>query len=73
MSQPDTCNISARLARWADEKPDSPALIELSNRRQKTFRELDKDTQQVASGLIQCGMKPGDRVLLMTPYGLDFV
>lgn len=68
-----TKNISARLARWAEEKPNSPALVEISSGRQKTFKELEQESNRLASGLIQSGMNPEDRVLLMVPYGIDFV
>ncbi len=66
-------NISSRLARWANEKPDFPAIVEISSEKQKTFKELEHESNRLASGLIQSGMKPGDLVLLMVPYGIDFV
>jgi len=69
----ETCNIANRLGRWADEKPDSPAIVEISSGKQKTFKELENESSLLASGLIQSGMKPGNRVLLMVPYGIDFV
>jgi len=69
----ETCNIASRLGRWADEKPDSPAIVEISSGKQKTFKELENESNLLASGLIQSGMKPGNRVLLMVPYGIDFV
>jgi len=69
----ETCNIANRLRRWADEKPDSPAIVEISSGKQKTFKELENESSLLASGLIQSGMKPGNRVLLMVPYGIDFV
>jgi acyl-CoA synthetase (AMP-forming)/AMP-acid ligase II len=68
-----TCNIASRLGRWADEKPDSLAIVEISSRKQKTFKELENESSLLASGLIQSGMKPGNRVLLMVPYGIDFI
>ena len=37
------------------------------------FKELENESNLLASGLIQSGMKPGNRVLLMVPYGIDFV
>ena len=73
MIKKETCNISTRLARWAEEKPETPALLEISSRKQKTFKELEHETSILASGLIQSGMKSGNRVLLMVPYGIDFV
>ena len=73
MANIETCNIANRLGRWADEKPDSPAIVEISSGKQKTFKELENESSLLASGLIQSGMKPGNRVLLMVPYGIDFV
>ena len=73
MANIGTCNIASRLGRWADEKPDSPAIVEISSGKQKTFKELEYESSLLASGLIQSGMKPGNRVLLMVPYGIDFV
>ena len=73
MIKKETCNISTRLARWAEEKPETPALLEVSSKKQKTFKELEHETSLIASGLIQSGMKSSNRVLLMVPYGIDFV
>ena len=73
MTQIETYNIAARLAHWADQKPESVALIEMRNGQQRTFKELEQESNRLASGLIQFGMKPGERVLLMVPYGIDFV
>jgi len=68
-----TCNIASQLGRWANEKPDSLAIVEISSRKQKTFKELENESSLLASGLIQSGMKPGNRVLLLVPYGIDFI
>ncbi|HIJ50237.1 MAG TPA: AMP-binding protein [Nitrospinae bacterium] len=73
MTQIETFNISARLEHWADQKPESVALIEMRSGRQRTFKELEQESSRLASGLIQFGMKSGERVLLMVPYGIDFV
>ena len=73
MTKIETFNIAARLAHWADQKPESVALIEMRSGRQRTFKELEQESSRLASGLIQFGMKSGERVLLMVPYGIDFV
>ena len=73
MTKIETFNIAARLAQWADQKPESVALIEMRSGRQRTFKELEQESNRLASGLIQFGMKSGERVLLMVPYGIDFV
>ena len=73
MTKIETFNIAARLEHWADQKPESVALIEMRSGRQRTFKELEQESSRLASGLIQFGMKSGERVLLMVPYGMDFV
>ena len=73
MTNIGTCNIASQLGRWANEKPDSLAIVEISSRKQKTFKELENESSLLASGLIQSGMKPGNRVLLLVPYGIDFI
>ncbi len=73
MTKIETYNIAARLAHWTIEKPDSIALLEMRSGLKKTFKELELESNQFASGMIQLGMKPGERVLLMVPYGIDFV
>ena len=73
MIKKETCNISTRLARWAEETPKTLALLEIASKRQKTFKELEHERSLLASGLIQSGMKSSNRVLLMVPYGIDFV
>lgn len=73
MIKKETCNISTRLARWAEEKPGTPALLEISSGRQKTFQELEHESTLLASGLIRSGMESGTRALIMVPYGIDFV
>ena len=73
MTKIETFNIAARLEHWADQKPESIALIEMLSGRQRTFKELEQESSRLASGLVQFGMKSGERVLLMVPYGIDFV
>ena len=69
----ETFNIAENLARWAKERPHSIALFEMRNGQKKTFKELELESNWLASGMIQYGMKPNERVLLMMPYGIDFV
>ena len=66
-------NIAASLAYWARETPDQSAIIEMRNKTQVSFKQLDKESSLIASGLLHNGMKTGDRVLLMVPYGTIFV
>jgi olefin beta-lactone synthetase len=68
-----SCNISARLAQWAKEMPDQAAIIEMRNKIQTTYKQLEEESSLIASGLLQHGMKKGDRVLVIVPYGTAFV
>ena len=66
-------NISTSLAHWAKEMPDQPAIIEIRTRTQITFKQLEEESNLIASGLLHHSLKKGDRVLVMVPYGVDFV
>ena len=73
MTTKETFNIAKNLACWANEIPSSIALLEMRTGQKKTFKELELESNRLASGMTQYGMKPGERVLLMIPYGIDFV
>jgi olefin beta-lactone synthetase len=66
-------SISFSLARWAKEFPDQPAIIDIRTGTQITFKKLEEESNLIASGLLQHGMKKGDRILVMVPFGIDFV
>jgi olefin beta-lactone synthetase len=68
-----SCNISENLSQWAKKMPDQAAIIEIRNKTQTTFQQLEEDSSLIASGLLHHGMKKGDRVLVMVPYGAEFV
>ncbi len=57
--------------RWAVQRPDKPALWQLdavSGAEQKfTFSEMARLSCQAANFLRHCGIRPGDRVLIMLP------
>ncbi|MCA9092135.1 MAG: AMP-binding protein [Planctomycetaceae bacterium] len=62
-------NIADLLARHAELRPDTPAIIEGSGRRTKitTYRELERETERVAAILHRAGLRPGETVLVLTP------
>ncbi|MBT5958046.1 MAG: AMP-binding protein [Nitrospina sp.] len=66
-------NISTSLAHWAKEMPDQLAIIEIRSGTQVTFKQLEEESSLIASGLLHHGLKKGDRVIVMVPYGVDFV
>ncbi len=45
----------------------------MRSKSQITFKQLEEESNLIASGLLHYGMKKGDRVLVMVPYGMKFV
>ena len=39
----------------------------------RTYSQLDDRTSRIAQGLINVGLRPGDRVVLMAPNGIQFI
>ncbi len=74
-------NVAARLAAMARAMPEAPAVVEpleydAAGRRQYaqvTFRELDEDSDRIARGLGQLGVRPGTRLALLVRPGIDFI
>ena len=75
------CNVAARLAAMAAEAPDRPAVFmpqgrEKNGQRQYasvTFRELDQDSDRLARGLRELGVRPGVRLALLVKPSIDFI
>src|ERR1700722_5822906 len=73
-------NIAAHLAAMAASRPEALAIVQPRGRarqgrlrhRHYTFRELDAETDRIASGLERVGIGRGVRTVLMTPPSLDF-
>ena len=61
---------------WAAliERGDDPAtaVVELSgDRRRVSFAELEQSVRSLAAGLAEVGVRPGQRVALLVPPGID--
>jgi len=70
---PDYFNIGvAACDRWADAKPDSLAIIsvEPDGDRHTSFSQLRGLSNRMANLLIDCGLKPGDRVSVFLEQSL---
>ncbi|MFG2466170.1 AMP-binding protein [Streptomyces canus] len=69
-------SIPAALSHWARERPDATAYTfvgsELAVERTVGYRELERLALKVAAYL-QRTARPGDRVLLLFPPGLDYL
>ncbi|WP_425489043.1 class I adenylate-forming enzyme family protein [Mycobacterium vicinigordonae] len=60
------------LAEHVDTRPDSEAVVELGAQR-LTYRQLWDRSARVSGGLRAAGLKPGDRVAIRHPAGVDWV
>ncbi|MDR3658572.1 MAG: class I adenylate-forming enzyme family protein [Mycobacterium sp.] len=67
---PDT--LLDMLAGHVDRRPDSEAVVELGGGR-FTYRQLWDRAARVAGGLRADGVKPGERVAVRYPAGIDWV
>lgn len=72
MNAPPT-NIAGSLKERAAEIPESPAIIVPKDGKRISFMELERESDRLGSGLGKLGIQPGDRVLLMVPFGIDFI
>lgn len=72
-------NVGRQLTEAALLWPDQIAVAVQKKRRGKfeyqtaTFRELEDDSTLLAEGMIEMGMKPGMRIVLMVRPGVDFL
>jgi olefin beta-lactone synthetase len=77
----ETVNVARRLSEMARRMPGAVAIAEPSGwqpdgrrqYRQLSFRELDEDSDRLASGLAQMGAAPGTRLAMFVPPSIDFV
>jgi long-chain acyl-CoA synthetase len=60
-------NLAGLLRRTALEVPGKPALVSASGGRTLTYAELDGSADEVARGLAERGVRPGDRVAIGMP------
>lgn len=80
MTRPEPSNFAGFLSVAAAIRPQQPAIIVPLHRdnasrggsAQLSFEQLDKDTGDVARGLLASGLRRGDRCALMVTPGLDF-
>jgi acyl-CoA synthetase (AMP-forming)/AMP-acid ligase II len=79
--QPGGDNVASLLHATAARCPDAMAIAQPLGRdrhgrriyRQVTFRQLDEDCTLLADGLRAMGAKPGMRLALLVPPGIDFI
>jgi acyl-CoA synthetase (AMP-forming)/AMP-acid ligase II len=66
-------NVAELLTRQAATHPDAPAITETNRGRDRTvsFADLDCRSFCVAANLLETGLAPGDRVLVLYSMGID--
>ena len=79
-SESPLVNVTARLTDFARRQPNQLAVLMPCRRRGNkrdyrslTFRDLDEDSNRIASGLLEVGIPPGSRLILLVPPSLDFI
>lgn len=66
-------NIGSILARRAFLNPQREAYVDSHTGLRLTFLELNQGSNRIANGLVQRGIKPGDRVALMLMNSKEFM
>jgi acyl-CoA synthetase (AMP-forming)/AMP-acid ligase II len=77
----DLVNVGLRLTATAASNPEGVAVAMPRGRDRTgkriyetvTFRELDDDSNLLADGLMDRGVQPGTRLVLMVPPSIDFI
>jgi acyl-CoA synthetase (AMP-forming)/AMP-acid ligase II len=73
MIDPSFVNIAAHLPAMAERQPETPAIIVPGHRSlRSTYPQLNHESDQLARGLEQIGIRRGVRTVLMTPPSLEF-
>src|SRR5258707_895651 len=65
-------NIASTLHETAAQRPDQAAVVEPGG-RSVSFRELDELSGRLARGMIEMGIEPGRRIVLMVRPGIEFI
>ncbi|AIG28008.1 salicylate synthase [Brevibacillus laterosporus] len=63
--------LGQQLRMWAQQYQNREALVEGDSRL--TYKELDSQVDELASGFIQMGIKKGDNVAVQLPNRISFV
>ncbi len=64
--------ITDKLKGLKSEYPEKIALVDLRNRREASFSEIDAESERAVSYLRKAGFKEGDRIILFIPVSIDF-
>lgn len=75
-------NVAQRLSLMAEKRPNDIAIAvplgshKLGTKRpyqEISFRQLDQESSAIAAGLIQRGLRPGQRIAMLIPFNAEFI
>lgn len=66
-------NIAIYLRKVAESRGEQIGIIEAASGKKLTFAQLEKRSDQYAQHLVQQGVVPGDRVMLMVKPSAEFI
>jgi acyl-CoA synthetase (AMP-forming)/AMP-acid ligase II len=61
------------VTKWAQAKPQSPALLSADGSRAVTWREFDRRTTALAGALLHLGFTKGDYLVTLLPLTVDHI
>jgi len=59
--------LSHQILSWVDKTPDAPAVREAQ--QELTYSQLGASVEEAKGLLVQAGLRPGDRVMLVAENG----
>lgn len=65
-------NVADLVRNAAALDPDHPALVEAATERRLTWGELDAAVDVAATGFVEAGLEPGDRVVVRLPGTVEY-
>ncbi len=66
-------NIARTLETLAEEFPEVAAIRVPWKKQSLSFKDLHRESNRIASGLAKMDILPGQRVLLLVPFSIDFI
>lgn len=64
-------NIGHIPAKWARLTPHNEAVIDATTGRRYTYDELDQHVRKLGNALVSLGLRPGDRVAMLSQNSLE--
>ncbi|MCW2768272.1 MAG: hypothetical protein JWO11_4231 [Nocardioides sp.] len=66
-------SLGERVRHWASERPDAIAVVDGTDGRRVTYRQLADDSARVAAWLVDHGIEPGDGISVQLPNRYETV